>query len=146
MSSPVIVVSPDKIRGDILKKILSRGGVDVLWCKSFHEAREAFEKHEPPVVIFDAKGLQAREAGVLEKLRNDLPGAVIFALSDAGRTPVSQAGFFPRTLWFPEPLDPELIVSKVCEIISSPPAEIASDLEPDTDVLTTFLKDFLKLD
>lgn len=145
MSSPVIVVSPDKIRGSILKKILSRGGVDVLWCKSFYAAEEALGKYAPLVIIFDAKGQQARETGFLEKLRNDLPGAVIIALSDAGAMPASQAGGTLRTLWFPEPLDPELIYSKVREILSSPPVEIASDAEADKDILATSLKEFLKL-
>jgi len=146
MSSPVIVLSSDNIRGTILEKILSRSGFDVLWFKSFYEAEEAFKKYAPLVVIFDTKGLQAGEAGLLKKLRNNLPGTVIIALVEASAMPRYEAEGPPRELRLPEPLDPELIVSRVREIVSSSPVERASDSKPGKDTLMISLRKFLKLD
>lgn len=146
MCSPVIVLSPDNIRGAILEKILSRSGFDVLWSKSYYEAEDVLDKHAPLVLIFDAKGLRAKETGLLEKLRINLPGAVIIALVEADAMPISEMEVSPRELWLPEPFDPELIVSKVKEIVSSPPVERASDTKPGKDTLAASLKQFLKLD
>ena len=144
MNSPVVVLSQDNIRGSILKKILSRSGFDVLWFKNLYEAEEAFNKYAPLVVIFDAKGLQAREAGLLEKLRNELQGIVIIALVETSA--MSTPDCSPRELWLPEPLDPELIVSKVQQIVSSLPAGRARETQPGKDTLANSLKQFLRLD
>jgi DNA-binding response OmpR family regulator len=146
MCSPVIVLSPDNIRGAILEKILSRSGFDVLWSKSYYEAEDVLDKNAPMVLIFDAKGLRAKETGLLEKLRINLPGAVIIALVEADAMPISEPGVSPRQLWLPEPFDPELIVSKVKEIVSSPPVQRASDTKSGKDMLAASLKQFLKLD
>jgi len=146
MASPVIVLSADHIRGTILKKILSCGSFDVIWFKTFLEAEEVLGKYDPSVVIFDSKGLQAREAGLVEKLRSNLPGTFIIALVESGAMPLCEAEASPRVLWLPEPFDPELIVSKVKEIVSAPPVNRASDTKPDKDALVTSLKEFLRLD
>lgn len=146
MCSPVIVLSPDNIRGAILEKILSRSGFDVLWSKSYYEAEDVLDKNAPLVLIFDAKGLRAKETGLLEKLRINLPGAVIIALVEADAMPISEPEDSPRQLWLPEPFDPELIVSKVKEIVSSPPVQRASDTKSGKDMLAASLKQFLKLD
>ena len=146
MSSSIIVLSPDNIRGSILEKILSRSGFDVSWFKSHYEAEEILKKNAPRVVILDAKGLRSRAMKLVEKLRNSLPDTVIIALVDSGAVPASGVEGSARELLLPEPFDPELIVARVREIVSSPPDERDSDGEPGKDVFTTSLKQFLKLD
>jgi DNA-binding NtrC family response regulator len=146
MSSPVIVISQDNIRGAILEKILSRGGFDVLLFKSVFEAEDVLKECNPRVLVFDTKGLKSRETGFLEKLRSHLPWTFVIALVEASATPRSVVEVSPREVWLAEPLDPELIVSRVREIESSLPAEKASDAKPGKDTFMTSLKQLLKLD
>jgi len=154
MSSPVIVLTSDSIRGSILKKILTQSGFKVLWFKNYYDARVALDEHVPRAVVFDAKGLHSREAGSLAKLRDKLPDAGIIVLAEAGAIPTFEAEGCPSDLCLPEPIDPELVVSKVKEIVSSPPVERTSDgnagnesgKETGKETVIDFLKQFLRLD
>ena len=150
MSHTVTVLSADSIRGSILKKILTNSGFKVLWCKSYYEAKEALDQQVPRVVIFDAKGLYASEVGLLEKLRGHLPDTDIIVLAEASAIPTFAGQGCSRELCLPEPIDPELLLAKVKEIVSSPPGERIADennkKEAGKVTLTNSLKQFLKLE
>lgn len=150
MSHTVTVLSSDSIRGSILKKILTHSGVKVRWFKSFYEAKEALGKQVPRVIIFDAKGLFSSEVGLLEKLRGHLPDTDVIVLAEASAIPTFEVQGCSRELCLPEPIDPELLLAKVKEIVLSPPVERIADKdtrkEAEKDTLTNFLKQFLKLE
>jgi DNA-binding response OmpR family regulator len=160
MNSPVFVLSPDTTRGSIVKKMLQLNGMKVAWFKNYYDAEGAWGQQAPSVVIFDAKGLLSRDAGLFARLRSHLPRSGLIILVDADvAASVDFRGITDERCVLPEPFDPELVALRVKELLASPPPmreagegntaeesprEVVK--ESGKESLMGFLKQFLKLD
>lgn len=146
MGASVIVLSGDNTRGGILKKILARNGFEVLWFKNYHDAGDALGTGNPLILIFDAKGIYSRETGLIGKLLHAVTEGNLIVLAKPEDIPSFEAQGCAGGLCLSEPLDPELVVSRVKDILSVTPAKAASEKDKGRDGLTSSLKRLLRLD
>jgi len=138
---PIIVFSVDELRGRITKKILERNGFQVLLLNEILGMREKIAEHSPDVVIFDTYHCFAEEVRHLRNLCGALDNTVVMLLGDPAITEGFRGPNIRRDLRLSDPLDPDLIISKVKAASSSKKEE----QNPKTDTLEGELKDFLKL-
>ena len=103
--------------------------------------REKIAEHSPDVVIFDTYHCFAEEVRHLKNLCGALDNTVVMLLGDPAVTEGFQGPNVRSDLLLSDPLDPDLIISKVKEVSSSRKEEQASE----TDTLEGDLQDFLKL-
>lgn len=142
MPYPVLIFSIDNLRGGITKKILKRNGFEALLFSKILGIRDTIAKHTPSVVIFDTYSCFSEEIKQIRNLCRTLEETAAIVLGDPSimegfdRPSISKARFLS------DPLDPELIVSKVKEIFTSKAKEKRSK----SDALESNLKHFLKLD
>ncbi len=145
MTFPVIIYSADKSRGGILHKILNRNGLTSLWENRLNEMQAAVITHHPDIFIADIKNALKNEIVFLANICLKLQG--IYLIVIGGSVDISTFDnqvselVFENNLRLTDPLSPELIVSKVKEVLSlreNPPQAPQNNLEID-------LKQFLKL-
>ena len=141
MPYPIIIFSVDELRGGITKKVLERTGFQVLLLNTILGMRERIASHSPDVVIFDTYHCFAEEVRHLKNICGALDNTVVMLLGDPGITEGFQGPNVRRELLLSDPLDPDLIISKVKEVSSSRKEEQDSE----TNTLEGDLKDFLKL-
>jgi DNA-binding response OmpR family regulator len=138
---PIIVFSVDKLRGGITKKILERNGFRVLLLNEILGMREKIAGHTPDVVIFDTYHCLAEEVRHLKNFCGSVDNTVVMLLGDSAITERFRGPNIRGDLRLSDPLDLDLIVSKVKEVFSSRQDE----QNQGTDTLEGELKDFLKL-
>jgi DNA-binding response OmpR family regulator len=141
MSHSVFIFSTDKLRGGIIKEILQRHGIEALWAGSILDARDAFSTHTPTVAILDTKDSLAGEIDFLQSLSRTLHDLVFIVLGIPSVISTFKGPGVHAELCLADPLDPELIVSKVKESLLAQ----SSQKNNRQDRLENDLKQFLKL-
>ncbi len=142
MPYPVLIFSADDVRGGITQKRLRRSGFEVLLISKILGARDTIAKHTPGVVIFDTSSCFSEEINQIRNLCRTLEHAVVIMLGDQSIIDRFEGPGIRKELCLSNPLDPELIASKVKEVLSSKAREQRSE----SDTLEGNLKRFLKLD
>jgi DNA-binding response OmpR family regulator len=142
VSYPVLIFSADELRGGITQKILKRSGFEVLLLSKILGARDTIAKHAPSVVIFDTYGCFSEEINQIRNLCRTLDHTVVIVLGDPSIMDRFEGPGIRKELCLSDPLDPELIASKVKEVFSSKAKEKRSE----SGALEGDLKHFLKLD
>lgn len=142
MSSHVIIFSADRLRTGITQKVLKRAGIESLSVNRILEAREAIVDNVPRVVIFDTKGIFRDEINSLRNLCLFLREIAVIVLGDRLIVDTFGGEGVQEGCCLADPFDPELIASKVKEILSSK----AKKRRLQRDGLESNLKQFLKLD
>ena len=142
MPYPVLIFSADDLRGGITQKRLERSGFEVLLISKILWARDTIAKHTPSVVIFDTSSCFSEEINQIRNLCRTLEHTVVIVLGDPSIIDRFEGPGIRKELCLSDPLDPELIASKVREVFSSKAREKRSE----NDTLEADLKHFLKLD
>jgi DNA-binding response OmpR family regulator len=119
MPPPVIIFSTDRFRGGITQKVLERTGVESLVFDRFVAAREAVAGNPPRVAILDTKGIFPDELNLLKNLCRTLGETAVIVLGDRSIVDTFGGEGVREGFCLPDPLDPELIASKVKEVLSS---------------------------
>ena len=142
MSATVLVFSADQLRSNILKTILSRSGFEPLFFTRILEAGRAIARHTPEVVIFDTVGCFAEEINNLRNLCRLQADTVAIVLGAAAVVEGFKGPLIRSDLCLSEPLDPELIVTKLKELMMFQEEEKCAD----NDTLEKNLKHLLNLE
>ena len=142
MSSHVIIFSADRLRTGITQKVLKRAGIESLSVNRILAAREAIVDNVPRVVIFDTKGIFRDEINSLRNLCRFFRDIAVIVLGDRLIVDTFGGEGVQEGCCLADPFDPELIASKVKEILSSK----AKERRLQRDVLESDMKQFLKLD
>ena len=142
MPSSVIIFSTDSLRGGIIQEVLKRSGLESLLAGRVLEAGQAIADNAPRVVIFDTKGIFPDEINLLKNLCRTLRDTAVLVLGDRSIVDTFEGEGIQERLCLSDPLDPDLIASKVKEILSSK----AKGKYLQRDSLESDLKQFLKLD
>lgn len=139
--NPVIVFSVDEIRGGITKKILERNGFQVLLLDKILGLRDRIVGHAAGVVVFDTCRCIAEEVRHLKNLCGILENRTVILLGDPTIIDGFQGPGVSAGLRLSDPLDPDLIVSKVKEASLPVPAGPS----PEKVTLEDELRELLKL-
>ncbi len=142
MSATVLVFSADELRGNIIKRILSRSGFESLLSHRILEAGGAIAQHGPDIVIFDTAGCFAEEINYLRNLCRTPARTVAIVLGSAAVLERFEGLFIHQSLCLPDPLDPELIVTKLKKITMLQKEKRSAE----SDTLEKDLKHFLNLE
>jgi len=140
VSDRVLVFSADELRGKIIKKVLNRNGFECHLFNQILEAGGAIAQHYPPVVVFDTESCFPEEINRLRNICRTLERAVAIVLGEAVVIEKFQGRSFRKTLCLPDPIDPELIVVKVNEIMAQ-----KKERRVGSDTLEKTLKSFLNM-
>jgi DNA-binding NtrC family response regulator len=144
MSTPIIVFSAEMTRANIIRQALRQYGFDVVVCKAYFEVEEAVRKHASLVLVFDTRwGLGTKEIRFLERLSSISTEMTLIVLAKPWAIRLIEAGEMGKGVCLPEPLDPELVATKVKEAVCQKEKRRESS---DTDTLQERLKNFLRLD
>ena len=142
MCGLALIFSTDKIRGGIIQKVLKRGGFEALLLRTILGAKDAIVKHAPGIVIFDVSSYFSEEVNQIRNLYGILEHTPVIVLGDRSITDGFGGIRIGVELVLSDPLDPELIVAKVKEVLSLK----VKKSPPEDDTLEEDLKHFLKLD
>ena len=142
MCGLALIFSTDKIRGGIIQKVLKRGGFEALLLRTILGAKDAIVKHAPGIVIFDVSSYFSEEVNQIRNLCGTLEDTPVIVLGDRSITDRFEGTGIRQELVLSDPLDPELIVAKVKEVLSLK----VKKSPPEDDTLEEDLKHFLKLD
>ena len=142
MSHPVIIFSADKLRGGIIKDILQRGGIKAGWTRGILETRDAISELTPAAVIVDTKSSLASEIDFLKNLFGTLQDSMVIVLGNPSITGTFEGPGIREELRLSDPLDPDLIVAKVNQILRLR----KKNKHLNESGLANNLKQFLKLD
>jgi len=142
MSHSVVIFSVDKLRGGIIKDILQRHGITALWAGSILDIRDAISKQTPIVAILDTKDSLAGEIDFLQNLCRTLQDLIFIVLGIPSVINTFEGPGVHKELCLADPLDPELIVSKVKESLLAQ----SRIKENKHDRLENDLKQYLKLE
>jgi len=142
VSNMVLIFSIDELRGGITQKVLKRSGFEALLLRMILGAKNAIAKHAPGVVIFDIGSYLSEEVNQIRNLCGTLEHTPVILLGDRSITDRFEGTGIREKLVLSDPLDPELIVAKVKEVLSLKVKENPSE----GDTLEEDLKHFLKLD
>ncbi|MBF0467392.1 MAG: hypothetical protein HQK61_00665 [Desulfamplus sp.] len=121
MSVQVIIYSSDRIRGGILKEILRRVKIDALLLDNIMDVKSAISSHKPPVVIFDTVNSLKNEVAFLKKISSSVDECIVMLLGDVSIINSwrdHHQGGIRNRIFLPDPLDPEIIISKSRQILS----------------------------
>jgi len=119
VSDPVLIFSADELWGGITQKILKRNSFEVLLVSKILGARDTVAKHAPSVVILDTHGCFSEEINQIRNLCRTLEHSAVIVLGDPSTIDRFEELSMRKELCLPDPLDPELIASKVREVFSS---------------------------
>ena len=142
MPYPVLVFSADKLRGGITQEILGRSGFEVLLLSKILGSRDTIARHSPSVVILDTHSCSSDEINQIRNLCRILEHTVVIVLGDPSIIDSFEGPGIRKELRLSDPLDPDLIASKVKQVFSSKAKEKRSE----SDTLESDLKHFLRLD
>ena len=142
MPCSVHIFSIDDVRGGITKKILKRNGFEAVRFNKILGAGDIIATHSPSVVIFDTHSCFQEEIDQINNLCVRLCRNILIVLGDPSILRGLKESSTSREFFLSDPLDPELIVSKVKEIFSLRAGEKRSLGES----LEGALKHFLRLE
>ena len=142
MSNSVVIFSADKLRGGIIKDILQRHGIKALWVTIILDIQNAISAHTPIVAIVDTKDSLVDEIDFLKNLCSSLQDSILILLGTPAVIGTFRGPMVHEDLCLADPIDPELIVSKVKESLL---AKI-KDKKTKKGDLERSLKQFLKLE
>ena len=137
----ILVFSVDTLRSNILKKILSRIGVEFLFFNRMLEADSAIARHAPDIVLFDTNGCFSDEVNHLRNLCRTLEQPFVIVLGEAAVIHSFEGPFIPRDRCLPDPLDPEFIVAMIKDLA----LDQGKNGVTESDTLEADLKGFLNL-
>lgn len=141
MPGRVVVFSAEPLRGRIIQEVLLRGGFESLLLQTIQQVKETFSLQSQDVAVLDTAGCFREEIKHLNNLCVAAAETAVILLGDGLVLERFEESATPAELRLIDPLDPNLIVEKVKELLSSKRKEIYSDdvaLEED-------LKGFLRL-
>ena len=142
MTSTVLIFSADKLRSNIIKTILCRNGFEALLFTRFLEADQAIAQYTPEVVIFDTVGCFAEEINNVMNLCRTQAHTSAMVLGAATVLESFEDPLIRSEYCLCEPLDPELIVTKLKALIVLHKEERCAGC----DTLERDLKHFLNLE
>jgi len=142
MADTVLIISIDKLRAGITKKVVKRSGFEALWFPKLFGAMGDIKKHAPDVVIFDTSGCFSEEINQIRNLCGRLEHIPVIVLGERSLIDKFEGHGIREELLLSDPLDPELIVAKIKEALSLKLREKGSE----GDSLEEDLKDLLKLE
>ncbi len=137
MPALVIIFSADAARGNILLKALQQNDFEVLLHHKIVDAYDIINKDIPAVVILDTKDFFLKELECFQRSCHLLPESALIILAASSEAYPFDYKEIKNQVRLSDPLDPELIVSKVKEIFFSKEGE---------DSLESNLKRLLDLD
>lgn len=137
----MLVFSADPLRGRIIQKVLMRSRVEPLLLQTIKQVREAVSQRTPDIAIFDTAGCFREEINYLANLCGTLTQTAVILLGDGLVLEKVEGSATRRDLRLSDPLDPDLIVQKVEELLSLKVEEKRSG----DDSLEDTLKGFLRL-
>ena len=140
MPDSVSVFSTDDLRGKILQKVLNRHGLECLIFNRILEAGDTIAQQAPKVVIFDTESCFSEELNHLRNICQTLRHTVAIVLGEAVVIDGFKGSLFRKTLCLPDPLNPELIATRVKELVSQ-----KRKTNTGNDTLENTLKKFLNL-
>ena len=140
MSDKVSVFSADDLRGKIVEKVLNRNGFECLIFNRILEAGGAIAQHAPKVVIFDTESCFSEELNHLKNICQTLKHTVAIVLGEGVVIDRFKGPLIRKTLCLPDPLNPELIATKVKELVAQKKKRLNG-----SDTLEKTLKKFLNL-
>ena len=143
MSYPVLIFSVDKIRGGITRRMLKRCGLEVLLLSRVLGAKAALAKYAPRVVIFDTNSCYSDEISHIKNLCRTLDHTNVIVLGDPSITEAFEGPGIRKELCLSDPMDPELIVTKVKGVLYG--NRKAKEKSPERDNLEQDLEQLLKL-
>jgi hypothetical protein len=114
--------------------------VECLIFNRILEAGETIARQAPKVVIFDTESCFSEELNHMRNLCQTLADTVAIVLGEAVVIDGFKGPLFQKTLCLPDPLNPELIATRIKELVSQEPKTLTGN-EP----LETTLKKFLNL-
>ena len=141
MSDTVLIISIDKLRAGITKKVVKRSGFEALSLPKIFGAIDAIKKHVPDVVIFDTCGCFSEEINQIRNLCETLERIPVIVLGERAIINKFEGHGIREEFLLSDPLDPELIVVKIKEALSLKLKEKPSE----GDALEEDLKNVLKL-
>ncbi|HUV49788.1 MAG TPA: hypothetical protein VMW78_02035 [Anaerolineae bacterium] len=142
MPAPIIIFSTDRLRGGITQKVLKRTGFESLVVNRVLDAGDVIADNFPTVVIFDAKGVFPDELNSLRNLCRTLQNTAVIVIGDRSIVDTFEGEAVQNGCCLADPFDPELIASKVKQILSLK----AKGKHLQGHGLESDLKQFLKLD
>ncbi len=138
----VFIFSADKLRGRIIQKVLLRTGVESLLLETISQIGDAIAEHAPSVAILDTNSCFPEEINHLRNQCWALEQTAVILLGDAPIMDSFKGPVIRRDLCLSDPLNPELIVAKVKELLSLK----VKEKRPEDSPLEEDLKEFLRLD
>lgn len=147
MPVPIIIFSKDAVRGRVILNALRFKGFEALFYDGIINADNVIGKNTPSVVIFDTKGVSQNELDYFKLAYPILSNSSLIVLVNPSEVHNLELQDIRAELCRPDPLDIELIISKVKALLSSgikePGGEESGD---DEQRLEDDLKKFLDLE
>jgi penicillin-binding protein 1A len=113
MVFPIVVYSPEKIRGKIIERTLRLRGVKAQLFTTHFELKEAILKRSTPVIVIDAAVNFANEVNFIKTLAHQLPKTALIVLGAMSDESVLERKRLPVARYLPDRIDPDLILSTV---------------------------------
>ena len=143
MSSRVLVISADELRGRIIKKVLGRNGFECLIFSRILEAGGEIAARSPEVVILDTEGALFEEVNHLKNICQTLEHEATVVLGKETVIDGFKGPGIRKALCVFDPFDPDRIAETIKDIVS--PVK-DKDNRNGTDVLEQTLRQLLHLD
>jgi len=113
MNKPVIIYSPDKIRGDILLKTFEWYNIDAKLSSKIFEVHEIVKTINPNFIIIDTVKYFLKVLPLVLSLKFKIPEQGLYILAELTDIPTLESYEINRKMCFPEPIDPESILDKI---------------------------------
>ena len=139
-SDNVSIFSADDLRGRIIQKVLNRHGLECLIFNRILEAGGTIAQNAPKVVILDTEGCFSEELNHLRNTCQTLKRSAAIVLGEAVVIDGFRGPPFRKALCLPDPLSPDLIATRVKELLSQKKKTFTGN-----ETLEKTLKKFLNL-
>jgi penicillin-binding protein 1A len=113
MPSPVVVYSPDDIRGQILSKTLEFNNIKSFRYVSHFETIEAVRRRSPSVIVIDAGKNSSDEINFIKELSLLLQGLTLIIICDQSEVSFLEGFELKNSKIVVDPIDPEMVLSLV---------------------------------
>ncbi len=117
MTDCVCICSSDDIRRKILHKALFLHGIDALVCDGLADLQKAVGRRAPAIIIYDAKHNPHQANTCLRTITHHMRSTVKIVCAERQFVEHLQRVCLNGDFFVQEPLDPELIVSRVRYIL-----------------------------
>jgi len=113
MNKPVIIYSPETIRGNILLKTFKWYNIDAMLSSKIFEVQEIIKKINPNFVIIDTVKYFLKVLPLVLSLKFKIPEQGLYILVELTDIPTLESYDINRKMCFTEPIDPESILYKI---------------------------------